>query len=415
MLDLWLKNIKTCYTPHHTPPIHGAKMRDILMLYDCHIGIEGKNIVWFSTAEPTQVDAHTIIVDCHDKIVLPGIIDMHTHLVHYGSREDETMKLLNGESYLDILKEGGGILKSVRMTREASFEQLLEKSIKHLDVMLLHGVTTIEAKSGYGLDEETELKQLRVSKALNEIHPIHIVSTYLGAHAIPQEYKHDVPAYIDLMKSLYPKIKQEKLATAIDVFFESHVYDYKQTKQIIEDAKEFGFDIHLHADEITSLNGAELAVKMKAKSADHLMAVSDKDIDILANSETIANVLPMTSFFLNKSFAPVRKMIDWGCAVALSSDFNPGSQPSENIHFGMHLALTRMHMKPCEILTAVTLQSAYALGVSNRVGSIEVGKQADLIVINERNLESYLIHYGVNSVDTVISNGVIVVQNGRRL
>jgi imidazolonepropionase len=353
----------------------------------------------------------TSYIDCKNAIALPGFIDSHTHLVHSGSRESEFAMKLAGMPYLDILKSGGGIHSTVALTRQASFEELYDQAKKSLDEMLLLGVTTIEAKSGYGLNLETELKQLKVIKALNANHPIELSPTYLGAHAIPKEYSDNRQSYIFEVIENMKTVAQMHLAESVDVFCENEVFSVAETEEILIAAKEMGFQVRLHADEIHSLGGAGLAVRLNAVSADHLLAIVEEDIDRLAQSETIANLLPQTAFYLNKPYANARALIDKGAAVAISSDYNPGSAPSENFQFTMQLAANKMRLSPAEVLVASTLNPAVILGRSHRIGTLEVGKQADITLLKAPNLEYVLYHFGINHTQDVYKNGRLVVKD----
>ncbi|MDO9629265.1 MAG: imidazolonepropionase, partial [Acholeplasmataceae bacterium] len=271
--------------------------------------------------------------------------------------------------------------------------------------------TTVESKSGYGLSLEYETKQLLVNQMLDINHPIKVSSTYMGAHAVPSELKNDKQKYIDNMKKDLIRIQELDLATAVDVFCETGVFSIDETKDILEHAKQMGFRIKMHADEINSLGGAGLGVDLGCTSVDHLMAISDHDIKKLAKSSTIANLLPGTSFYLRKSYANARKMIDSDVAVSISGDYNPGSCPTENFQLIMQLASNQLKMSPEEILNAVTINAAYHLGLGHQVGSIEIGKRADLVIMNAPNLSYILYHFGINHTSDVIIEGKIVVKN----
>lgn len=410
--DTIIYNIKEIITPHRSLAHRGNEMRQLQSIQDAFIAIRNGKIIDYGTGNHSKYMSETTYLhDANDCIVIPGLIDSHTHLVHGGSREHEFRKKIKGVPYLDILKQGGGILSTVEATRKASFQELFQKAYKSLDEMLLLGVTTIEAKSGYGLNFETELKQLEVAKKLNELHPIDIVSTYLGAHAVPNEYKENKEAYIKTMIKDMSIIRNNELAESVDVFCEDSVYNLDETRKIVEAAKKEGFFIRLHADEIHPMGGLGLAVELGASSADHLIAASDEDIKKLADSKTVANLLPSTSFFLNKDYAPARKMIDENCIVSISSDYNPGSSPSENLQFSMQLACNKMKLRPHEVLTAVTINPAYGLGLKEKVGSIAKGKNADILILDAPNIDYVMYHFGINHTKDVFKNGKLVVKN----
>lgn len=410
--DIVFVHINKLYTPFHKPPVKGRLMRDVLVFDNAFVAVKNGSIVDFGSFEPSKwIGPATEVVESDKYIMLPGLIDSHTHLVHFGFRENEALKIAQGIPYIDILKQGGGILSTVKATRNASFDQLFEKAKSTLDRMLSFGVTTLETKSGYGLDSVTEYVQLEVSKKLNQVHPIDIHSTYLGAHAIPLEYKEHRKEYIEKVKQDLQYIKEKNLAEAVDVFMEDGVFSYEETKDILSTSKRYGFNLHLHADEMISLGGAGLGVELGANSVDHLMAISEKDIKRLADSFTVGNILPTTSFFLNKDYAPARNMIDQGAALSVSSDYNPGSAPSENFQFALQLAFSKLKMLPLEVLTSATINPAFHLGVHDQVGSIEIGKKADLILFEAPNLEVVLLDFGVNHVKKVYINGILVFQN----
>ena len=414
--ELIIYNIHKLYNPLELPPVKGQRMANIEVLTHAYIAIKDGKILDVGQGEFKQfIDSKTTLFDASGKICLPGLIDSHSHLVHAGSREDEFEKLKQGTPYLDILKAGGGILGTVDKTRHASFEQLYKQSYKSLDTMLSYGITTLEAKSGYGLSLEHELKQLEVSNKLNQDHPIHIESTYMGAHAIPKEFSHDRALYINQIKADLVQIKKSNLTNSVDVFCETGVFDIEETKDILNAAKSLGFKVKLHADEIDSLGGAGLGVDLGATSVDHLMAIKDEDIKKLASSHTIANILPGTSFYLNKDYANARKMIDEGCALSISGDYNPGSCPTENFQFIMQLAANYLKMKPEEILTATTINAAYHLGLSRSKGLLKKGWDADIILLDAPNLAYIFYHFGINHVTDVFILGKQVVKNKRIL
>ncbi len=406
-----INNIKTIYTSVEKPPVKGSNMSHIQEIQNGYILIEDGNIIDIGTNYNQKIDANMFVYDASNSICVPGFIDSHTHLVFGGSREHEFSKKIAGVPYLDILKEGGGILNTVNQTKNAAFDELYNQAKKSLDEMLLFGVTTLEAKSGYGLYLETEMKQLRVLKKLNEDHPIDIKITYLGAHALPTEYKEKRDEYISLVLKDLEIIKANDLAEYVDVFCEIGVFSAKETEQIFQKAKSLGFKLRLHSDEIESIGGTKLAIDMSANSVDHLMAITEEDIKLLANSNTIANLLPSTSFYLNKAYAPARKMIDNGVAISVSSDYNPGSTPSENYQLTLQLAGNKLRMLPTEILTSATINPAYSLDIDKTHGSLEVGKKADILLVDAKNLDYFIYHYGVNHTKAVFKNGQLVVDN----
>ncbi len=410
--DLIIYNIGVLYTPYLKPPVRGLEMSKIKEIKNAFVAIKDGIIIDFGDHDYVDyISPNTVVHDAHMQILLPGFIDSHTHLVHAGTREGEYAQLRAGVPYLDILKAGGGILGTVEKTRHASFDDLYRHAWGSLSEMMLYGVTSIEAKSGYGLNLETEEKQLKVAKKLQENHPVRLISTYMGAHAIPKSYIGNNKGYIKELMSDMAYIKKEKLADAVDVFCETGVFSVEETRTILQKAKDLGFSIKLHADEINSLGGAGLGVDMGASSVDHLMAISDKDILKLAKSNTIANLLPGTSFYLNKGYANARKMIDSNVAVSIAGDYNPGSCPTENFQFIMHLASNQLKMSPEEILNAVTINPAYHLGISGMTGSIEIGKEADLVLMDAPNLSYLLYHFGVNHAKHVLIHGKFVVSN----
>ena len=355
------------------------------------------------------------ILEADGGCVLPAFVDPHTHPVWAGSREDEFDRRLRGETYMDIARSGGGINSTVRATRAASAEHLLDTTLERLDRFLIHGTTTIEAKSGYGLDLETEVRMLEVIREANRVHPVDLHPTCLAAHEIPPEHRNDPEIWVQrLIEEIHPTIAQSDLAEAVDVFCEEGVFDLEQTRRLLAGAEDLGWRIHLHADELTPLGGTELAVEFSALSADHLMCVTQEGIAALARSETVAVLLPGTSFFLRSPWAPARELVDAGCAVALATDCNPGSSPTESMPMILALATLGMGLSVAEAITASTLNAAAALGRGDETGSIEVGKSANLIVLDAPTYHHLVYHYGVNPVRHVVKGGRVVVQDGRR-
>lgn len=412
--DLVVKNIQTIYTPYLKPPVRG---KDLMSLHEIHQGFiaikEGKIIELGTGDGEAFMGPHTAIYDAKQAICVPGFIDSHTHLVHGGSREHEYRMLKEGVPYLDILKQGGGIFYTVEETKSLSEDLLYQKAFKSLSEMMLYGVTTVESKSGYGLEEKTELKQLRVNQKLHERHPVHVVSTYMGAHAMPKDYEDKRAHYIQEMKQTMVKIKHQGLAEAVDVFCEKGVFDLEETKDILLFAKSLGFKIKLHADEIEPMGGAGLGVDLEATTVDHLMAIKDSDIEKLSQSQTVANILPGTSYYLNKDYAKARKMIDHGVAISIAGDYNPGSCPTENFQFILSLASKHLGMLSEEILHAATINPAFHLGMNHVKGTLEKGKDADFVLLDAPNLDYLWYHFGVNHTKDVFILGKPVVINRR--
>lgn len=414
-IDLIIKNIGKLVTMQGSFfPRIGKEMNKLDIIENAYIAISSGEIYEVGTGEDylKLVDEHTKIDDANELLVTPGLIDSHTHLVHGGSRENEFSKKLNGVPYIQILQEGGGILSTVNSTKNATFDELYDKAKKSLDRMLEFGVTTVEEKSGYGLELDTEMKQLEVAHKLNENHPVDLVHTFLGAHAIPPEYKGNNEAYIKLLvEEIMPKVKELDLAEFCDVFCEEGVFSVEESEYILSKAKELGYKLKIHADEIVPIGGAELAARLGCVSADHLMAASDEGLQDMSKKGVIANILPGTSFNLNKKSADGRKMIDMDVPVSLSSDYNPGSCPSENIQFVMQLGCLNLKMTPNEVLTAVTINAAHCIDRANEIGSIEVGKKADIAIFDAPNVEYLMYHFGINHIDRVYKEGKLVVEN----
>lgn len=413
--DLILKNIGKLVTMQGSSSFRvKEEMNKINIIENAYIAVKNGKILAIGIGDEfgNLCGDDTKIHDAEELLVTPGLIDSHTHLIHGGSRENEFSMKLNGVPYIEILNNGGGILSTVKATKEASEEELYKKAKKSLDRMLEFGVTTVEEKSGYGLELNTEIKQLEVARVLDKNHPVDLVHTFLGAHAVPEEYKENHKAYIDILVDvMMPKIKDMGLAEFCDVFCEEGVFTIEESEYILQKAKEMGYKLKIHADEIESLGGAELAAKLGCVSADHLMAASDEGIKMMAENNVVANILPATSFNLNKNYADCRKMIDMGAIVSLSSDYNPGSCPSENLQLVMQLGCLHLKMTPNEVLTAVTINAAYAIDRADKIGSIEVGKNADFVVFDARNVEYLMYHFGINHTKKVYKNGNLVVDN----
>lgn len=416
--DLILYNIGNLVTSREIEKtIEMTNMENIESLENAYLAVKDGKVLQIGVMPVPKelIGENTKQVDAEKKVVTPGIIDSHTHLVFYGSRENELPLKIKGVPYLEILRNGGGILSTVRATRKATKEELVEKAMKTLDRMLCFGVTTVESKSGYGLNLEQEIKQLEANKELNEKHPIDIVSTFMGAHAVPEEYKKNPQGYIEEVIKMLPIIKEKQLAEFCDIFCEDEVFSVDESRKILNEAKNRGYKVKIHADEIVSLGGAELAGEVGAISAEHLMAVSDKGIDELKRNGVVANILPATSFNLGKNYAPVRKMIDKDVTVAISSDYNPGSCPTENMQLVMQICSSQLKMTPLEIFKGVTINGAKALGKESEVGSLEVGKKADFVVYDTNNLNYIFYNFGINHVKDVYKEGKIVVKDKHKV
>ncbi|WP_414628151.1 imidazolonepropionase [Porphyromonas sp.] len=407
--DLLIENIGELVTVAGSTRRGREAMRDIRVLSGPASVLirDGKIVYAGPAADCPHVEPEVDRIDAEGHCVLPGFVDSHTHLVFGGFREDEFQWRLAGESYMSIMEKGGGIAATTTATREASAEELTEAALLHLRSMLRMGVTTMEAKSGYGLDKETELRQLEVAKRLDEMQPIDVVSTYLGAHDIAPEYKGDPDGYIDfIIREMLPIVKERGLARNVDIFTEKNVFDLEQSRRLLSAAQDMGFATKMHADEIYPLGGAGLAADLGCLSADHLLKISDKDIDKMAKSQTVSTLLPLTAFSLMDDYAPARKMIDAGCAVALASDLNPGSCFSCSIPLMIALATIYMHMSVEEAVTALTINAATALGLQDEIGSIEEGKAGDVVILRYPSYKFLSYHFGMNIVETTVKGGI---------
>ena len=396
-------------TPLGTRARKGAEMKELRVVDDAFIYID-EGIIKATGAmkdiEALGLSGTADWIDAKGRVVLPGFVDSHTHLIFGGYRPDEFSWRLKGETYMSIMERGGGIQSTVNATRQTGVEELVEKAQWFIDRMVEMGVTTVEAKSGYGLDTETELKMLEAIERLatKEDRRIDVVATFLGAHAVPKEYAGRTGEYCDLIiNEMLPKVKDK--AKFFDIFTEKNVFEIEDSRRLLKAAREAGMELKLHADEIVQLGGAELSAEMGAVSADHLLHVSDEGIRRMAEAGVVATLLPLTAFALKEPFAPARKFIDGGAAVALATDLNPGSCFSGSIPLTIALACIYMQMSIEEVITALTLNGAAAIGLAGETGSIEPGKKANLTILEFDNYHMLPYYVGMNCVNTTILHG----------
>jgi len=416
--DLIIRNIGQLITckRNRPGPIRGEDLDKLEIVEGGAIGCHGNRIAAVGSQSEVlsriTIAEDAVEIDAGGRVVTPGLVDPHTHPVFATTREEEFEMRNLGKSYMEIAKAGGGIRNSVRRLRETPKDELASNARKYLDLMLEHGTTTIEAKSGYGLSTEAEIKQLEVIHDLSAEHPIGIVPTFLGAHEIPDEYRDNKEAYIRLLtEEMIPEVAERKLAVFCDVFCEKDVFEIEDSRRILMCARDHGFSLKLHADEIVGIGGAELAAELGAVSADHLDVISDAGIKAMADAGTIGVLLPGTVHFLDmKNRPPARKMIDAGVPIALATDFNPGSSASVSLQIIMNFAATMLKMTSAEIINCVTINSACALLVDDTIGSIEIGKMADIVIWEADNYRQLPYLYGINLAKTVIKNGKIVCE-----
>jgi len=402
-----ITNIGLLATAKGTSPRAGSKQGEINLKKNQSILIQGDTIIDIVDSVPESFSGE--IIDAEGCLVTPGLVDSHTHLVFGGWRAHELQLKMQGVDYLEILKAGGGILSTVKETHKASEEELLNKAGKILSEMLKEGITTVEAKSGYGLNLEDELKQMRVVKRLNQVQEVELVSTLMAAHALPNEYLDNKEGYIKLIiDTIIPETAKRNLADFCDVFCETGVFNVEESRRILEAAKEHGMKLKIHADEINAIGASRLAGEIGAISAEHLIAVDDEGLISLKKGGCIACLLPATSFYLNKPYTPARNMIDMGIPVAIATDFNPGSCPSHSLQLCCNLANYFYKLTPKEILSAVTLNAACALDLGNKIGSIEKGKQADIVIWHAPDLDFLCYRFGSNLAAKVIKKGRVV-------
>jgi imidazolonepropionase len=352
------------------------------------------------------------VIDLKGKIVLPGLVECHTHTAFAGSRVNEFLMRLNGATYEEIAKSGGGIISTVKAVRQSSFEDLVKLIRPRINYFISQGITTLEIKSGYGLSYYDEIKLLQVIDFFRKSLPIDIVPTFLGAHSYPPEYKNDHKSYLKLInEELLPFIIKNKLAEFVDVFCEKGAFDAAEVDSIFSVAKNLGYKLRLHTEQFNNIGGIDVALKYNALSVDHLEMLTDQDIPRISNSEIVSVILPGVSFFLDYNYAPARKLIDNGACVALSTDYNPGSSNIPNLHFIMSLAALKLKMSAEEIISAVTINSAKALNLHSKVGSIEIGKQADFSVFDIKDYSEIIYNIGQNLNVMTIKKGEIIYQS----
>ena len=408
MNKLLLTNIGMLATPQGTAAKAGAEQGNIQILKDAWVLVEDGVITQVGTgAVPEVADAK--VVDAEGKLVTPGLVDAHTHLIFGGWRQNELGMKLHGKTYLEIQNAGGGIQSSTNATRGATEEELTQKAAKALDEMMSLGTTTVEAKSGYGLATEHELKALQVIKNLNERHAMDIVPTFMGAHLVPKEYKENRKEYIRLVcEEMMPLVAKQGIAKFNDVFCEADTFDVDEARQVLEAGLKYGLRPKIHADEIEAIGGSVLAGEIGAISAEHLIVCPPEGIASLAKGGVIACLLPATSFNLGATFAPARDMVNAGVPVAMATDFNPGSCPCLNLQFVINLGCLKYRLTPEEVLTAVTLNGAAAIDMADKVGSVEPGKQGYLVIWDAPDLDYICYRLGSNLVKTVIKKGAVI-------
>jgi imidazolonepropionase len=416
-VDLIIHHAKQLVTArgHSESPAIGSEMENLGILEDGAVAINGGKIVAVGTTSEIMEDySGSVIVNASNKVVTPGFVDAHTHFVFAGSREDELELKIKGAGYLEILRQGGGILRTVKDTRAASKEQLIQICRKRGERLLLHGATTIEAKSGYGLTLEDEIKSLQVIKELNDQGPLSLVPTFLGAHAVPAEYETRISEYVaELSENWIPHIAESKLAEFCDVFCEKGVFEIENSRRILEAGKRVGLLPKIHADELYPLGGAELAAEVGAVSADHLLYASPTGLQMMKQAGVIATLLPAAPLTLMlERYPDARKMIAEGVPVALGSDLSPSCWLA-NHQLVIALACYMLKMTPAEAITAATINAAHAIRRAREIGSIEIGKKADIIVLDSPDFRFLGYRFGANMVDMVVKDGKVVVGNGR--
>lgn len=417
---LLIRNISQLLTLQGAAPRKGADMNNLAIVENAGLAVSGDSTLAIGPSDEIegQVDlapgCH--LVDAGGGVVTPGFVDSHTHPVFNMTREKEFEMRLQGKSYMEIADSGGGIRASVRDLRATDEETLRQRLKGRLDRMMAHGTTTVEAKSGYGLSTGSELMSLEIIKYLNERHPLEIIPTFLGAHEVPDEHRSNRSEYIKiLINEMLPQVSEKNLANFCDIFCEKGVFSVDESREILKAAAKYGLGLKLHADELDSSGGAELACELGAISADHLVSVSPEGISALARSNTVATLLPGTTYSLGlKNFAPARELIERGAIVALATDCNPGSNYCESMPMIISLACVSFRLTPAEAICAATVNAAAALGLAGKRGQIRIGGTADLVVWDAKDYREIPYHYGVNLVREVIKSGKVVVERNKK-
>ena len=416
--DLIIHNSQLVTCASNGKPKRAQEMQDVGLIEDGAVAVkDGKIVAVGKSDEILRECSSENTIDANGKVVSPAFVECHTHIVFAGNRLNEFELKIKGADYLEILQNGGGILSTVRHTREATLAELVEQSRKRLDKLLALGVTTCEVKTGYGLDTDTELKMLEAIFELDKLHEIDLIPTFLPAHAVPPEFKENADEYVELIcHEMLPKAKEiinYQLSTSnyfVDVFCEKNAFNLEQSRRVLETAKSLGFKLKAHVDEFTNLGGTRMAIELGATSIDHLDAISDEEIALLAESETIGVVTPTVNFnFGSTEFADARKMIDAGCAIALSTDYNPGSAPCPSLPNAMAIACRYQKLLPSEAFNAATINAAFAIGLGENIGSIEVGKQADILILDTKDYREVAYEFGGNLVEKVFKKGKSVL------
>ncbi|MDX2172848.1 MAG: imidazolonepropionase [Bacteroidota bacterium] len=412
MQKLLLKNIKQLISVYETAPIKlaGKEMKNLPCISNAWLAAEDGIIVDFGEMDtfPGITDWKDLeVIDCEGKLVMPCFADSHTHIVYAGNREQEFVDRINGLTYEEIASRGGGILNSAAKLRQTSEDDLFDQSKERLKEIIKLGTGAVEIKSGYGLSADSELKMLRVIRRLKELNWIPVKATFLGAHAVPLEFKENKIGYINsIINEMLPEIAKEKLADYIDVFCEKNYFDSDETRQILEAGKKYGLSGKVHAEQLSHSNGIKTAIECGAVSVDHLEFCSDDDIELLKKSSTMPTILPGAAFFLNLPLPPARKMIDSGLPIAFASDYNPGSSPSGNMSFMMSLGCVVYKLTPEEVINASTINSAYAMNLADKLGTISVGKKANLIITKKISSYGFIPYsFANNHIENVIING----------